>query len=380
MNVILAQESRMVRGILRTALGSTRYAAARPREAGSTPELLQQLDAAGAEETLVLLDWNLPGLDVPLLLSHLTGRGMLHHVHLLLCINGGQAALAEQAVRRGARGYLIRPFTDEALAAKVEEFGQAPPGIASFGALRRVASEVRVQEDLPSLFSLPAIVLSLLFARSTRATYKPGAAILAPGDDLSSLSFVVGGEIEIQSETGERLVRGAGECFAERAFVCGEPSRIRVRATTAVEVASIAKETVVELARRHPALQDFLTRMLTRRSSGEAAEGDAEMAGSTEALPFSDLLQFLHAGRKSGVLILRNEEATGRIYLDRGEVRDARMAGEEPGEPAFARLAALRGTRFEFRKGTWTAAPTIGRSTMQLLMGCFLQPSEAVAG
>jgi two-component system, chemotaxis family, chemotaxis protein CheY len=376
MNVILAQESRMVRSLLRAALGPTKYAAARPREAGCTPELLQQLDAVGAEETLVLLDWNLPGLDVPLLLSHLAGLGMLDHVRILLSVNTGQSALAELAMRRGAKGYLVRPFTDEALAAKVEEIGRTSSGS---GIARKEVPTVRVHEDLPSLFSLPAVVLSLLFARSTRATYKPGASILSPGDSLSSLSFVVGGEIEIQPESGERLVRGAGECFAERAFVSGAPSRIRVRATTAVEIASIAKENVVELARRHPALQDFLTLMLTRPSDDGTAEGEEEMSGSTASLPFSDLLQFLHASRKSGVLILKSEEAMGRIYLDQGEVRDARMAGEEPGESAFARLAALPGTRFEFRKGTAPAAPTIGRSTMQLLMGCFLASSEAVA-
>jgi CheY-like chemotaxis protein len=375
MNVILAQESRMVRGILGTALGSTRLSAAHPLEAGSTPELLQQLEGIGNEESLVLLDWNLPGLDVPLLLSHLSGRGMLDHVRILLCVNAGQATLAEMAVRRGAGGFLVRPFTDAALAAKVEEISRTAP---RSGVVRSIVPKVCVHEELPSLFSLPAIVLSLLFARSTRANYRPGSAILSPGDPLASLSFVVGGEIEIQSENGERLVRGAGECFGERAFVCGEPSRIRVRATTPVEVASITKETVVDLARRHPALQDFLTLLLTRPAPAGAAEGEPEMAGTTASLPFADLLQFLHSTRKSGVLILETEGAAGRIYLERGEVRDARLAGEEPGEPAFARLATLTGSRFEFRKGTPPATPTIERSTMQLLMGCFL-PAEAVA-
>jgi DNA-binding response OmpR family regulator len=375
MNVILAQESRMVRGILRTALGSTRAAAARPLEAGSTPELLQQLEEVGTEDSLVLLDWNLPGLDVPLLLSHLSGRGMLDHVRILLCINAGQTTLAETALRRGARAFLVRPFTDEALSAKIEELLRTSPGS---GVVRNPVSTMRVHDQLPSLFSLPAIVLSLLFARSTRANYKPGATILSPGDPLPSLSFVVGGEIEIQSEAGERLVRGAGECFGERAFVCGEPARIRVRATTPVEIASIGKETVVDLARRHPALQEFLTLLLTRPASVGAAEGETEMEGTTASLPFPDLLQFLHSTRKSGVLILETEGSAGRIYLERGEVRDARMAGEKPGEPAFARLAALPGSRFEFRKGPSTEVPTIERSTMQLLMGCFL-PSEAVA-
>lgn len=375
MNVILAQESRMVRGILRSGLGSTRLAAAHPLEAESTPELLQHLEGIGTEESLILLDWNLPGLDVPLLLSHLSGRGMLGRVRILLFINAGQVTLAEMAVRRGARGFLVRPFTDAALAAKVEEISRNATGS---GAVRNRVSTVPVHESLPSLFSLPAIVLSLLFARSTRATYKPGATILSPGEALSSLSFVVGGEIELQSESGERLVRGAGECFGERAFVCGEPSRIRVRATTPVEVASIPKETVVDLARRHPALQEFLARLLARPAAAGTVEGEIEMEGTTTSLPFADLLQFLHSARKTGVLTLESEGAAGRIYLERGEVRDARMAGEEPGEPAFARLASLAGSRFEFRKGMAPAVPTIERSTMQLLMGCFL-PSEAVA-
>jgi len=151
-----------------------------------------------------------------------------------------------------------------------------------------------------------------------------------------------------------------------------------VRALTAVEIASVPKESVVELARRHPALQDFLTLLLTRRPSRGAEEGETEMSGTIASLPFSDLIQFLHSTRKSGVLILEAEGTAGRIYVERGEVRDARVAGEEPGEIAFARLAALPRARFEFRKGTAPVARTVERSTLQLLMGCFLEATDTV--
>lgn len=379
MNVILAQESRVVRNFLREGLGATRYAAARVHEAGSAPELLQRLELTGPAETLVLLDWNLPGLEVPLLLSHLAGHRLAGSVSVLLCVNSAQVPLAEQAVALGARGFLVRPFTNEELAAKVAEIRtDAPPSGAS-GVLRRIVTTVRVREELPSLFSLPSMVLSQLFARAVRARHDAGSILVAPGEPLDALSFVTSGEVEIVvPDSIDRIVRGAGECFAERAFVCGEPSRVRVRALTPVEIASVAKESVVELARRHPALQDFLTLLLTRRASRSVEEGETEMSGSTASLPFADLLQFLHSTRKSGVLVLDTEGAAGRIYLERGEVRDARLAGEEPGEAAFARLAAMPPARFEFRKGTAPVARTVQRSTMQLLMGCFLPPSDAV--
>jgi CRP-like cAMP-binding protein len=379
MNVILAQESRMVRNFLREDLGATPYAAAHVHEAASAAELLQRLDLLGQEETLVLLDWNLPALDVPLLLSHLAGNRPADQVSVLLCVNSPQVPLAERAVARGARGYLVRPFTNEDLAAKVREIRDARPPSGPSGVLRDIATTVRVGEELPSLFTLPSTVLSQLFARARRVRHGAGSVVVFPGEHLTALSFVTSGEVEIVvPESADRIVRGAGECYAERAFVCGEPARVQVRALTPVEVASVAKESVVELARRHPALQDFLTLMLTRRPSREAEEGETEMSGTTASLPFSDLLQFLHSSRKTGVLVLENEAAAGRIYLERGEVLDARLAGEEPGEAAFAHLAALPRARFEFRNGTAPVARTVERSTMQLLMGCFLPSPDPV--
>ena len=373
MDVLVAHESRVVRNMLRRGLGATRCAAAHPREAGTAAELLRRLDEPGSGETLVLLDWNLPGLHVPTLLSYLAGTRALGRISILLCVNEGQAAQAEEAVRRGARGVLVRPFTDADLAAKIEEIDRTGSATAA-EVLQDIVTTARLREELPSLLSLPSEILSELFHGAERLRHAEGAMLLAPEDRIESLPFVTAGEVEIL-EAGERTARGAGECYAERAFVCGEPARIRVRARTPVEIVSIRKETVVELARRLPALQDFLTRILTQRGSRGAGEGEAEMAGTTASLPFSDLLQYLHSSRKSGVLVLESEGASGRITLERGEVRDARAEGGETGDEAFALLAALPEARFEFRSGISAGARTVTRSTMQLLMGCFLQPA-----
>jgi len=284
---------------------------------------------------------------------------MTERMSIILCVNSGQAALAERALSLGARGYLVRPFSNEDLAAKVHE----------------IPKTVRAQDDLPSIFNLPSTVLSELFEGAARSRHEAEAVILFPGEHLSALPFLISGEVEIIG-TEDLIVRGAGECFGERAFVCGEPARIRVQARTPVEVARVDKEVVVELARRHPEIQDFLSLLLTRRPARAAEEGEAELAGTTESLPFSDLLQFLHSTRRSGILVLEGEGITGRITLERGEVRDARLAGDEAGEAAFAHLAALSGARFQFRAGTIPSARTIVRSTMQLLMGCCLSAAQ----
>lgn len=44
------------------------------------------------------------------------------------------------------------------------------------------------------------------------------------------------------------------------------------------------------------------------------------MSGSIEEIPLPDLLQLLGTSKKSGVLVIRTEEDTGRIYLRRGDI------------------------------------------------------------
>jgi CRP-like cAMP-binding protein len=194
--------------------------------------------------------------------------------------------------------------------------------------------------------------------------------LLQAGERVDSLPFITLGDVEILSpdSPADRTTRGAGECFAERAFVCGEPAKITVRALTAVDVVAVPKESMVDLARQYPALQEFLTTLLMRKA--EAPEGQTELAGTTASLSFPDLLQFLNSTRRTGVLVLETEGTVGRIYVERGEVTDAREDGES-GEAVFHRLAGRPEARFEFRSGAASSVRTITQTTMQLLMSTF---------
>ncbi len=62
------------------------------------------------------------------------------------------------------------------------------------------------------------------------------------------------------------------------------------------------------------------------------------MAGSIEEIPLPDLLQLLSTSRKSGVLVVRNETTTGRLFLRKGQIYFASL---DPGS-AGSRKSIIR--------------------------------------
>jgi two-component system, chemotaxis family, chemotaxis protein CheY len=373
MHVLLAQESRVLRSFSRKVLASLTQPLISVEELKDASELCRSLNPSLDAGTLVLLDCNLPGLHVPTLLRLLRVKEILGRLSILLLVNARQVPMAVDAVAHGAKGYLVRPFSDEALAAKIEEIllanPPAPPRRAA-ETIQRLARLNRGCEDLPPLLQLPSMLMAELLGRRAVQHHEPGTVIVRAGDPVDELPFVTLGEVDICSPAGVHLmVRGSGECFGERAFVSGEPARVQVTARTAVATASIPKEVMADMVHRHPAIMDFLKGLLALPVAADD-EGSSEIQGSLTALAFPDLLQHLHSARKTGVLVLQNEGRTGRIYLDHGDVMDARADGDR-GEQAFHRLGGWANARFDFRVGASASTRTIHRSTMSLVMDLF---------
>lgn len=376
MQVMLADESRAVRSITRGALQLTRYSGESIVEADGGTALLTWLHTRPAGPAFAVVDWDLPGMNGLALMDVLEELGAVDQLGVLFCVNRSQAPLAETAVRRGARGVIVRPFSDEEFRAQVEAIAAREASTrtsAPSDVLRDIVSTVRARAELPTLLSLPSAVITELFAVSTRVRAAAGETLVWPGQQITDLSFITAGEVEVRPATGAAYVRGTGDCFAERAFVCGEPVRLRVVAKTAVELVQVPKVRMVELARRHASVRSFLGVILERPTAGESL-----LNGSLESLPFADLIQFLNTTRKTGHLLLEERGVQGILAFKDGEVHDAAFAGLT-GEAAFFELAAWSRARFDFRSGEPAGQRTLLQSTMKLLMDAYARSAAAPA-
>src|SRR5260221_6199013 len=117
MQILVADESRAVRAITRSALQQTRFGADAVRDAEAGDQVLSWIHTRPAGTSFVIADWNLPGMNGFALMDRLEELRIVDEVGVLFCVNELQVPLAQAAVQRGAAGYIVRPFSDEDLRA-----------------------------------------------------------------------------------------------------------------------------------------------------------------------------------------------------------------------------------------------------------------------
>ncbi|MGH7917477.1 MAG: response regulator [Candidatus Binataceae bacterium] len=76
---------------------------------------MEGLDKAKAHPDLVLLDITMPVMDGVEMLERLHADPNLAAIPVLMLTAEGQKATAERAMALGSRGYLMKPFTNDAL-------------------------------------------------------------------------------------------------------------------------------------------------------------------------------------------------------------------------------------------------------------------------
>jgi len=90
-------------------------------EAGDGVEALEKLSGAYEEISLVLLDWNMPGMSGYDVLVSIKGNEKYKHIPVMMVTTEGQKTSIIAAVRAGADNYLVKPFTVEELGYKIVE-------------------------------------------------------------------------------------------------------------------------------------------------------------------------------------------------------------------------------------------------------------------
>jgi len=91
------------------------------------------------------------------------------------------------------------------------------------------------------------------------------------------------------------------------------------------------------------------------------------LVGTLDTLPISDLIQILHACRKTGHLRLRHGSEQAGIYFTEGEIRHA-WSLQDSGEAAFFHIVEWKKAYFTFESGLRVPEPTLTQATLPLLM------------
>ena len=104
---------RIVKGILKQ-LGFTNIV-----EAEDGEKALDELEKEGANFGLIVSDWNMPNMDGLTLLKKIRGKNISTPV--IMVTTEAEKPRIIEAIKAGANNYLVKPFTPDALQAKIEE-------------------------------------------------------------------------------------------------------------------------------------------------------------------------------------------------------------------------------------------------------------------
>jgi len=109
------------------------------------------------------------------------------------------------------------------------------------------------------------------------------------------------------------------------------------------------------------------------------AHAPRTMTGSIAEVPLPDLLQLFSTSRKTGVLVLRQEEEVGRIYLDKGSIAHVTLNDDPEIAPtkAIFRLLSWQTGTFDLESTDTDPPPSnLSLSVQEILMESLRQLDE----
>lgn len=118
MKILSVDDSAIIRKIIRSGVELLDYQLV---EAADGMEALSILEQSGEEIRLVLLDWNMPGMDGLVFLEKVKSTATLKHIPIMMVTTESEKENIIRAIQAGAINYLVKPFTIEELMKKVLE-------------------------------------------------------------------------------------------------------------------------------------------------------------------------------------------------------------------------------------------------------------------
>ncbi len=118
MKILTVDDSRMIRTIIKGVIETLDYEAV---EAECGAAALEVLGKQGAEIALVLLDWNMPGMNGLEVLKAIKADDSLRHIPVMMVTTEAEKGNIVRAIQSGAANYLTKPFQQQDLVTKIME-------------------------------------------------------------------------------------------------------------------------------------------------------------------------------------------------------------------------------------------------------------------
>jgi two-component system chemotaxis response regulator CheY len=118
MKILSVDDSAIIRKIIRNGVELLDYELL---EAGDGVEALAILDESSAHIKLILLDWNMPGMDGLDFLRKIKENPLLQHLPVMMVTTESEKENIIRAIQAGAINYMVKPFSIEELVKKIIE-------------------------------------------------------------------------------------------------------------------------------------------------------------------------------------------------------------------------------------------------------------------
>ena len=119
MQALIIDDSKVMRSILRRIVDDLGFEAA---EAAHGQEAIEHLEA-GLQPDLCLIDWNMPVMDGYSFVSAVRKNPEWRNITLMMVTTESSHDQIVKALAAGAHEYVIKPFTADAIAEKLELLG-----------------------------------------------------------------------------------------------------------------------------------------------------------------------------------------------------------------------------------------------------------------